>query len=257
MHNPNFYIIGKNGEKILRNFEKENDEKNFSIERYYGREDGLDDFNYMYFEHYQMYNIFDSIGSDYERYGCILEEGDVVVDIGANIGLFSRRAIEKGASKVISFEPISSTFSCLVDNVGQNVECHKLAIGKNISFSNFITPDNLSNLGGGSREDFIPDREIANSQKCLCIGLEDLWEIGGLPSKIDFLKIDCEGGESEIIPSLSDERLISIRKISMEYHDYILGPELREEFVQRARDLGFQSFVLFHGKNLSQIHLWK
>ena len=258
MHNPNFYTIDKFGHKILRNLEQENSDKRFSIDRYHNREDGLDSMNYMYFENFQLHDLFDSFGSDYERYGCVIEEGDVVVDIGGNIGMFTRRAIERGASKVIAFEPMSHTFSCLVDNVGEIAECHKLAIGNEMSTLTFATPDDRSNLGGGSREDFLSGRNKVKEERCISFGLEDLWRIGVLPEKIDFMKIDCEGGEKEIIENLSDERLHNIRKLSMEYHQSILGPELRENFTRKAESLGFRHFTLFHGDGgLVQLHLWK
>ncbi len=258
MHNPNFYTIDTQGRKVLRNPQKENTEREFTIEKFWNRQDGLDDINYMYFENYEMHGQFDSRGSDYERYGCILEENDVVVDIGANIGMFTRRALERGASRVISFEPMSIKYSCLVDNVGFSAECHKVAIGNSFSISNFTIPDSISNLGGGSREDLVSGREITRKEICLTASMEDLWKIGMIPEKIDFLKIDCEGGEAEIIPQLSEERLSDIRKISMEYHQGLLGPELREEFTSKARSLGFESFTLFHGDgSLVQLHLWK
>lgn len=258
MHNPNFYTTDHQGNKVLRNLEAENREKDFSISKYWMQENEIDEINYMYFENFQMYGIYDCIGSDYERYGCVLEEGDVVVDIGANIGMFTRRAIEKGASRVISFEPMSLSYSCLVDNVGFQAECHKIAIESKLSSMNFVIPDSLSNLGGGSREKFIESRKSAKKEVCLTLGLEDLWEIDILPYKIDFLKIDCEGGEAEIIPQLTNERLSNIRKISMEYHEKILGSEIREEFTKRAASQGFNHFTLFHGDGgLVQLHLWK
>lgn len=258
MHNPNFYSINSKGEKVLRNLEKHNAEGNFSLETFRNIDSGFDDLNYMYYENFQMYEMFDSIGSDYERYGCVIEKGDVVVDIGANIGMFTRRAIEKGASRIVSFEPMSLSYSCLVDNVGFQAECHKIAVTSKLESMNFVIPDTLSNLGGGSNENFIENREIAKKEICLGLGMEDLWSIGLLPNKIDFMKIDCEGGEIEIIPQLTNERLQNIQKISMEYHACLLGHSLREEFTERAASQGFNHFTLFHGDGgLVQLHLWK
>lgn len=258
MHNPNFYTINSRGEKVSRNPEKENAEGGFNLETFWKPESGMDEVNYMYFENFQMYGIYDCIGSDYERYGCVIEEGDVVVDIGANIGMFTRRALEKGASRVISFEPMSISYSCLVDNVGFQAECHKIAVASNLSSMNFVIPDSLIKLGSGSREDFLENRETAKKEVCLALGMEDLWSIGLLPDRIDFLKIDCEGGEAEIIPQLTNERLSNIRKISMEYHEGILGSGIREEFTSRAASQGFNHFTLFHGDGgLVQLHLWK
>lgn len=258
MHDANFYTINSRGEKVLRNFKTENEEKEFTILKYWNSENGIDDNNHMYFENFQMYELYGSIGSDYERYGCVINEGDVVVDIGANIGMFTRRASERGASRVVSFEPMSLSYSCLVENVGFQAECHKIAVTDKLSSINFVIPGMLSNLGGGSAENFIMDKDIAKKEICLGLGMEDLWSIGLLPSEIDFLKIDCEGGEAQIIPQLTPERLQNIQKISMEYHQGLLGPEIREEFVTRAAAQGFNHFTLFHGNgDLVQLHLWK
>ena len=71
--------------------------------------------------------------------GGVLEEGDIVVDIGANVGMFSRRAIEKGCSKLISFEPFSKTISCLIDNLPSDItNIHKIAVSNNNGRSNIF-----------------------------------------------------------------------------------------------------------------------
>jgi FkbM family methyltransferase len=63
-----------------------------------------------------------------------LRPGDVFVDVGANIGLFTLIAAERVGpkGKVLAFEPAAKTFGRLVDNVGlnklSNVECFRLAL---------------------------------------------------------------------------------------------------------------------------------
>jgi hypothetical protein len=43
----------------------------------------------------------------------VINEGDVVVDLGGNLGIFNRYAYLQGASKVISFEPDKRYFELL------------------------------------------------------------------------------------------------------------------------------------------------
>lgn len=63
-----------------------------------------------------------------------LRPGDVFVDIGANIGLFTliAAALAGPRGKVLAFEPTDKTFRRLVENVGlnnfSNVECLKMAL---------------------------------------------------------------------------------------------------------------------------------
>ena len=42
---------------------------------------------------------------DYFKGDCRIQPGDVVVDCGGNIGLFTSIALDMGASRVLSFEP--------------------------------------------------------------------------------------------------------------------------------------------------------
>ena len=250
-----FFVINESGEKVLRDFKKEND-LGFSVLKYYSR-DEYDDFNYMFYENFEYFNDYDSNGSDYERYGCKIEQGDVVVDIGANVGMFSRWAKLRGAERVISFEPMSKTFSCLLDNIGNDSECHKIAIGNGMGTLDMHILDNEGNLGGGTSME-IKGRNIVRSERVLQLSIGNLFEIGLVPDTIDFLKIDCEGSEKYIIENISDSDLGRIRKISMEYHQGELGEPLRKRFTDRLAGLGFTHFTLFHGDgSLIQLHFWK
>jgi hypothetical protein len=58
---------------------------------------------------------------------------------------------------------------------------------------------------------------------------------------IDILKIDIEGSEYEILPSISDECYSKIRQITVEFHDFI-DTELKiktEEIINKLELLGF------------------
>lgn len=255
MNYSSFWVLDGDGKKILRDF-KEEHQKGFTIQKYWNGE-GFDDFNYMYFENFELHDLFGSFGSDYERYWCVINEGDTVVDIGANVGMFSRWAKSRGASRIISFEPMSDTFSCLVDNSNDFAECHKIAISSKLSKMEMFRLDRKNNLGGGTSVD-IEGREKVNVENVISASIEDLMSIGILPKTIDFLKIDCEGGEADIIDSILDETIMRIGKISMEYHEGILGNDRRISFTQRMESLGFKSFTLYHGDgSLIQLHFWR
>jgi FkbM family methyltransferase len=67
----------------------------------------------------------------------ILKEGDVFIDIGANIGLFSVLAATKvgHSGKVLAFEPTPKTFSRLQENIRLNnlqntIKAYEIAIGQ-------------------------------------------------------------------------------------------------------------------------------
>ena len=54
---------------------------------------------------------------EYTRYGLDIKEGDIVLDCGANVGIFSRFALNKGAQHVYSFECDSPVFELLKLNL--------------------------------------------------------------------------------------------------------------------------------------------
>ena len=109
MGNKKIWTLDKEGNEVLRDLAKENE--SFTMDRYYSGD--FDGNNYMWHEMFTNF-VYDDNGCDYERYGCFIKEGDVVLDIGGNIGIFAHRAEFRGASKVISFEPLTPTFNCLI-----------------------------------------------------------------------------------------------------------------------------------------------
>ena len=106
MENKKFWTLRPDGSEVLRDLNEEN--KNFTREGYLNGE--FDANNYQWYEMFHHYS-FDDNGCDYERHGCYIKEGDVVLDLGANIGVFAHRAETRGASKVICFEPVTPTFN--------------------------------------------------------------------------------------------------------------------------------------------------
>jgi 16S rRNA A1518/A1519 N6-dimethyltransferase RsmA/KsgA/DIM1 with predicted DNA glycosylase/AP lyase activity len=48
---------------------------------------------------------------EYDRFGISIEDGDIVLDAGANVGIFTEYALGKGASKVLAYECDESIFN--------------------------------------------------------------------------------------------------------------------------------------------------
>src|SRR4030095_9762608 len=69
-------------------------------------------------ELYSYYEIFcDNI---YSRYGVLLEENDIVVDVGSNQGAFIKYALSNKASTIISCEPNPYCIDTIKKYYGQN-----------------------------------------------------------------------------------------------------------------------------------------
>lgn len=111
----------------------------------------------------------------------------VALDIGANVGLWSRSLCEK-FSTVIAFEPVSLFRECLVRNVtGNNIVIKDFALGNENTTADMIITEgntghthiNPSTLGHGN---------------IVVRRLDDI-EL----DQVDYIKMDCEGFEFRVL----------------------------------------------------------
>lgn len=145
----------------------------------------------------------------YEKYFEV-NEGDLVVDIGASVGPFTYSILNKKPKHVFCLEPSEREIKTLVKNTLGNPVTH---INKGISDKNSIVKSDM--MFGGESE-----MESITFEKLITLyGLE----------KIDFLKTDCEGGEYYIFtPENLDYIKNNVRKISGEWH--LKFPDEKEKF---------------------------
>lgn len=251
--NKKIWTTTKSGDLLQRDLAKEN--INFNIEAYWRGE--FDAYNYLWYEMFNHY-VYDDLGCDYERYGCYIQPGDVVLDLGANIGLFSLRAEMRGASKVISFEPILPTFNCLMLNKGDKTEVYNLAVGSKNEFRNFKIHTNLSNTGGGKHDpnNTLDGLNIVYDKDSYTININQIFDHY---KKIDFLKMDIEGSEVDVLNGITDENLSSVRCLAAEFHaNNAEFEDFQNNFIQRINNLGFTQFLLYHGDGRTRtLTAWK
>lgn len=135
----------------------------------------------------------------------ILEPGDVFLDVGANIGYFSLLAAKQQATaKVIAFEPISSVFEKLEENISinnaKNVTAIKVAVGKkNEDKEIFIA--GADNMGMSSFQK--PDNYSGVTEMVRVITIDEWIRTSGL-SKINLIKFDIEGSELAALEGMNE-----------------------------------------------------
>jgi FkbM family methyltransferase len=147
-----------------------------------------------------------------------INENDTIIDIGAHIGVFSIFAAHKAKNgKIYTFEPMKENFEL----IKKNLELNKI---KNVkAFNNAVSGQteqklffiNKRNTGGHS---FYEGEGQSKKVIVEAISLEDIIKNNKI-KKVDFLKMDCEGAEYDILFRSSDEVLEKLNKISMEVHD--------------------------------------
>lgn len=180
----------------LKNFKKYHSvkltHKNNSFSIFISPKNGCVD-EYIYLYGIYEPNILDTI----EKY---LKQGDIFIDIGANIGQHSMFAasIVGNTGKVYSFEPIPRIYNQLLDSVHLNnfdniVEVHNIALGeKNDKKTLHISS---KNVGGSSLVEISGDEKI---QVKITPGDNIISQL----QKIDLIKIDVEGYEYETLSGI-------------------------------------------------------
>lgn len=163
-------------------------------------------------------NIFNEIfiHKFYNPPGFEIKEGDIVMDIGGHIGMFSLYA-SATASKVYVFEPFPENFALLQRNVAHNKKTTIVAIDKAVS-DTAVTKElfvDTRNQGGHSFYSYPAYK--AHALPVQTVSLAQAFSEYQVPH-VDFLKIDCEGGEYDILFGCPKDVLARIKKISMEYH---------------------------------------
>jgi FkbM family methyltransferase len=132
-----------------------------------------------------------------------LRAGDVFVDIGANIGLFSLVAsgFVKEAGKVYAFEPFSSNFTRLVNHISQNditnIVAEKLAITSDkssISLKGFNDGLNSGMISEFYAGDNMEETVSSTSETVPATSLDNYKGLH-ISQPIRFIKMDIEGGE--------------------------------------------------------------
>jgi FkbM family methyltransferase len=186
-------------------------------------------------------------GNEYLKYGIALGPGSKVVDVGANIGMFSLLAAKTGpGSRVIAVEPIPEIAEAVRFNArlhDLDISVHNCALGAaageieftyyphNTVMSGRFADDredrralksylsvNASGLDDGHLEGVISDRMAGRKIRCPMTTLMDIVQREGL-EEIDLLKIDVEKSEAEVLGGITGSFWPRIHQIVLEVHD--------------------------------------
>lgn len=222
------------------------------------KESWLNRFNVKYPESIIYHEIYNR--QDYFKGDCKINVGDVVVDCGGNIGIFSSFAIDMGASRVLSFEPYKENYELNKKN-NPNVEVFNLAVTDK-SDQNIELLYTESGNGGHTIVETEFDRNSGHFQHrnltVDTITLDDIIERNFI-DHIDFLKIDTEGAELMILAGLSDHNLDKVKSISLEYHHAIFNydDKIFENFQNRFLKKGFNVFTWILDQHTRMVYINK
>lgn len=141
-----------------------------------------------------LYDLAEQENGIYELGDHAVRPGDVVLDCGANVGVYARKALERGASKVISVEPAPENLKCLRRNFAKEIEEGRVVIyPKGVWHKDDVLPMNVDpkNSAGDS---FVIKRDGSFTINLPLTTIDKLAAELKL-DRIDFIKFDIEGAE--------------------------------------------------------------
>lgn len=162
-----------------------------------------------------------------------IKDDSIVIDIGANIGIFCiYAALTSRNSVVYAYEPVAQSYNLLVENIKlNNIENKVFSFQKGVGSTEEERKIFLSN---SSQFHSLYSENESNKKfiEISLISLADVFVLNKL-EKCDVLKLDCKGAEFEILYNTSNENFKNIKEIRLEYHN------------QKIKDYNIDSLIKF------------
>ncbi|WP_410652705.1 FkbM family methyltransferase [Amycolatopsis sp. cmx-4-54] len=177
--------------------------------------------------------------------GLRLRDGDVVVDVGANVGMAALFFhLERRDVRLLCFEPAPGPFDALARNVelhGMDATCRRVALGAEGGDRELTYYPDVTTMSGlradpaadadvtraylrnsGFDEDdvwsFVPGPHTATTVPCRVETLSAEIRAAGLP-RVDLLKVDVEKSEADVLAGIDTATWSLIGQVAVEVHD--------------------------------------
>lgn len=185
-------------------------------------------------------------------------KGKTVYDVEAHIGtytlFFARAAGEEG--RIFAFEPNPDNYRCILDNIRinnfNNIFLRQIAIGKTRGRVNLSVPvfdTSSSSISVEIKKDLFPNNKI----KTFEVWIDSLDNIVTADEKPDFIKIDVEGLELEVLEGA--EKILKLYKpeLFIEIHGANIKKWVNNarKIVGFVRNLGYTVYSVELGRTIT------
>lgn len=194
----------------------------------------------------------------YAREGFAIGEADTVLDVGANVGIFALWAAPQApGGRIVSIEPIPDLAACLDaslrENSIHNVSLVRKALGapdRTIELSYYPGFNIISHRSDFRRPAYARAKMYLKNfrtwsrpqrVRAECVSICQLLDDHAV-ERVNFAKIDCEGGEYEILRGMRPHDWRRFEHLVIEFHEYH-EDQSHHEIVQILRDNDFDVSV--------------
>ncbi|MDR0873164.1 MAG: FkbM family methyltransferase [Prevotellaceae bacterium] len=185
----------------------------------------------------------------YQIDSVFLEENEVVVDAGSNLGIFALFAAKHKKCKVYAFEPNSEILPVLnknisINNLNELITPVPFGLSHSDYSTNFFVNNN--NIGGAT---ILPSKtfvEKKDEMTITCVSLDNWVKKNKIP-RIDFIKADIEGAERFLLQGATEVLREMQPKLAICTYHLSDDPQVLEKIVKNANP----NYVIIHfGKKM-------
>jgi FkbM family methyltransferase len=130
---------------------------------------------------------------------CQLRQGDVVLDCGAHVGLFTKEALAAGARVVVAIEPAPENVECLERNFAEEIRAGRVIIYPKGLWDAEGSLPFRTRPGSSATDSFVPESEAAAGVSRLPVTTLDALVAELALERVDFIKMNIEGAEQRAL----------------------------------------------------------
>lgn len=175
---------------------------------------------------------------------------EVTLDIGANIGNHAL-VLSMHSKKVFAFEPVQQVYELLARNIRtndrNNIVAFQIALSDSKGTQTIYLND--SNIGSSSLNPF----DNASSQQTIKTVIGDDFLKSANVNSVDFIKIDVEGFEGQVIAGLKQTIKASRPIVLMEWKSALSRDFFREHGLFESVFADYKCFSLGHSTSKKSI----
>lgn len=197
----------------------------------------------------------------------------IIIDVGASSGVFSIPWHKKyPTAQIYCFEPNNKNFSLLSKNINalNNIYIFKQAVSssagvKDFYEANYTNSSSLLHFNDKGVETWkhptptTPKLETISTYDVECVRLDEWMAENGIKGDIDFLKIDTQGHDLEVIKSLGEE-IKRVKEITAEVQivetEVYKNSSKREDLFEYMKQKGFSIWKIQPWSHNQEQNIW-
>ena len=148
-----------------------------------------------------------AVGDIYEQRAVSVHDSDVVIDVGAHLGTFTRIALQHGARLVVAVEPDPVNAFCFARTFASEIADGRVRL---VEAAAWHSPGSLNfEIGNASQTGRVMASGSARAVVVRAVRLDDMADELKL-GRVDFIKMDIEGAERHALAGA--RRLLAVHK---------------------------------------------